>query len=132
MVLIRPISAAKCGSALGKRANRRGTAATANSRRLARHLSWRDSAGGIVRGWRLLCRRTVIGPPRSEPRVSPQRQTILIPRADFDCNGFVPNGTFPTGVIAQDRSLLVYYGAGDTVFTVVQLSLDDVLASLRE
>jgi beta-1,2-mannobiose phosphorylase / 1,2-beta-oligomannan phosphorylase len=56
---------------------------------------------------------------------------ILIPQTDFECNGFVPNVVFPTGVVAQDRTLFVYYGAGDTVTAVVQLSLDDVLATLR-
>jgi beta-1,2-mannobiose phosphorylase / 1,2-beta-oligomannan phosphorylase len=58
-------------------------------------------------------------------------EPILIPQTDFECKGFVPNVVFPTGVIAQDRSLLIYYGAGDAVTAVVQLSLDDVLASLR-
>jgi predicted GH43/DUF377 family glycosyl hydrolase len=58
-------------------------------------------------------------------------EPILIPQTDFECHGFVPNVVFPTGVIAQDRTLFVYYGAGDTVTAVVQLSLDDVLASMR-
>jgi beta-1,2-mannobiose phosphorylase / 1,2-beta-oligomannan phosphorylase len=56
---------------------------------------------------------------------------ILSPQTDFERNGFVPNVVFPTGVVAQDRTLLVYYGAGDTVTVVAQLWLDDVLASLR-
>ena len=56
---------------------------------------------------------------------------VLRPQADFELNGFVPNVVFPTGVVAQDRTLFVYYGAGDTVTAVVQLSLDEVLATLR-
>jgi beta-1,2-mannobiose phosphorylase / 1,2-beta-oligomannan phosphorylase len=60
------------------------------------------------------------------------RNPILIPQTDFECNGFVPNVVFPTGVIAQNRSLLVYYGAADTVSAVIQMSLDDILASLQD
>jgi predicted GH43/DUF377 family glycosyl hydrolase len=55
---------------------------------------------------------------------------LLPPEADFERNGFVPNVVFPTGIVAEGRSLFVYYGAGDTCSAVVQVSLDEVLASL--
>lgn len=53
------------------------------------------------------------------------------PLTDFECCGFVPKVVFPTGIFAQDRSLLVYYGAADTVTAVVRISVDEVLASMR-
>ncbi len=57
-------------------------------------------------------------------------QPLLMPRTDFERGGFVPNVVFPTGVVADGSSLLVYYGAGDTSSAVVRLSLDEVLDSL--
>ncbi len=56
---------------------------------------------------------------------------LLTPQAEFERNGFVPNVVFPTGIIAEDDSLVLYYGAGDTSSAVVRLSLDEVMASLR-
>jgi predicted GH43/DUF377 family glycosyl hydrolase len=56
---------------------------------------------------------------------------LLSPLTEFECNGFVPNVVFPTGMVAEGRSLLIYYGAADTVSAVVRMSLDEVLASLR-
>ena len=55
---------------------------------------------------------------------------LFAPEAEFETGGFVPNVVFPTGIVAEGRSLLVYYGAGDTCSAVVRVSLDEVLASL--
>jgi beta-1,2-mannobiose phosphorylase / 1,2-beta-oligomannan phosphorylase len=55
---------------------------------------------------------------------------LLMPQTDFERCGFVPNVVFPTGLVAEGSSLLVYYGAGDTCSAVVRLSLDEVLNSL--
>ena len=59
------------------------------------------------------------------------KMPLFSPLTDFECNGFVPNVVFPTGMVAEDRSLLIYYGAGDTVTAVMQMSIDEVLASMR-
>jgi len=56
---------------------------------------------------------------------------LFAPQADFERCGFVPNVVFPTGMIAEDASLVLYYGAGDTHYAVVRLLLDDVTGSLR-
>ena len=56
---------------------------------------------------------------------------LFSPLTDFECNGFVPNVVFPTGIVAENRSLLIYYGAGDTVTAVIRMSIDEVLASMR-
>jgi len=55
---------------------------------------------------------------------------LLMPEADFEREGFVPNVVFPTGIVADGRTLLIYYGACDTSSAVVRMSLDEVLASL--
>jgi beta-1,2-mannobiose phosphorylase / 1,2-beta-oligomannan phosphorylase len=56
---------------------------------------------------------------------------LFSPLTDFECNGFVPNVVFPTGMVAENRSLLIYYGAADTVTAVIRMSIDEVLASMR-
>ena len=44
-------------------------------------------------------------------RVLPRSKVPLFsPLTDFECNGFVPNVVFPTGIVAENRSLLIYYG----------------------
>jgi predicted GH43/DUF377 family glycosyl hydrolase len=58
-------------------------------------------------------------------------EPILAPEADFERAGFVPNVVFPTGVVEQGDTLLVYYGAADTVCAVAELSMADVLAATR-
>ena len=54
---------------------------------------------------------------------------ILAPELDYECQGFVPNVIFPTGIIQQGDSLLIYAGAADTATCVVELGLDDLLIS---
>ena len=57
---------------------------------------------------------------------------LFSPQIDFECEGFVPNVVFPTGIIADGDSLLIYYGAGDTHSAVIRISLEDILASLHK
>ena len=59
------------------------------------------------------------------------KMPLFSPLTDFECNGFVPNVVFPTGIVAENRSLLIYYGAADTVTAVIRMSVDNVLASMR-
>ena len=58
-------------------------------------------------------------------------EPILVPEADFEREGFVPNVVFPTGVIERGDTLLIYYGAADTVSAVAELSKADVLAATQ-
>ncbi len=57
-------------------------------------------------------------------------EPILVPEADFEQEGFMPNVVFPTGVVDRD-ALFIYYGAADTVSAVAELSKADVLADTR-
>jgi predicted GH43/DUF377 family glycosyl hydrolase len=54
---------------------------------------------------------------------------ILSPRLAYECTGFVPNVLFPTGIIQQGESLLIYAGAADTATCLVELCLDELLLS---
>jgi predicted GH43/DUF377 family glycosyl hydrolase len=57
---------------------------------------------------------------------------LFVPETEYECEGFVPNVVFPTGVVEQGDRLLVYYGAADTVTAVVEFSLQDILASIMD
>lgn len=52
---------------------------------------------------------------------------VLAAELDYECQGFVPNVIFPTGLIQQGESLLIYCGAADTATCVVELGLADLL-----
>ena len=54
---------------------------------------------------------------------------LLAPEMEYECKGFVPNVVFPTGVIQQGHSLLIYAGAADTSTCMVELGLADLLLS---
>jgi beta-1,2-mannobiose phosphorylase / 1,2-beta-oligomannan phosphorylase len=54
------------------------------------------------------------------------------PTADFERSGFVPGVVFPTGVVRTDETVLVYYGAADTQTAVVEFSLAEIIAALKE
>jgi len=56
------------------------------------------------------------------------REPILVPQSDFERHGFIPDVVFPTGVVESGETLLVYYGAADTVTAVVEFSQKDLLA----
>ena len=54
------------------------------------------------------------------------------PEADFEVAGFVPNVVFPTGVVQDRDSLLVYYGAADAVTAVAEFALGELLDALTD
>jgi predicted GH43/DUF377 family glycosyl hydrolase len=64
-----------------------------------------------------------VGARSSEP--------LFAPTEPFEREGFVADVVFPTGVVSRGDSLAVYYGASDTYTGVAELSLQEVLASLR-
>ena len=53
---------------------------------------------------------------------------LFTPEAEFERHGFVPNVVFPTGIVTQGDSALVYYGAADTFVGVVEFSLPEMLS----
>jgi predicted GH43/DUF377 family glycosyl hydrolase len=52
------------------------------------------------------------------------------PEADFEVRGFVPNVVFPTGVVRDGGSLLLYYGAADACTAVAEFSERALLDSM--
>ncbi len=59
-----------------------------------------------------------------DPRrvIAQAQEPVMVPEADFERDGFVPNVVFPTGIVERGDSLLVYYGAADTAVGVVEFS----------
>ena len=55
---------------------------------------------------------------------------FFVPETAFEVAGFVPNVVFPTGVVEEGGSLLVYYGAADTFTAVAEFSRADLLAAM--
>jgi len=59
------------------------------------------------------------------------REALLMPEAEYDRAGFVPNVVFPTGIVEQGDTYLLFYGAADTYTAVVELSREEIISSLR-
>ena len=57
-------------------------------------------------------------------------EPFLVPEADFEVEGFVPNVVFPTGVVRDGGSLLVYYGAADAASAVAEFREGDLLDAM--
>jgi predicted GH43/DUF377 family glycosyl hydrolase len=57
-------------------------------------------------------------------------EPFLVPEADFEVRGFVPNVVFPTGVVQDREVILVYYGAADAFTAVAEFSQQDLLGAM--
>jgi predicted GH43/DUF377 family glycosyl hydrolase len=55
---------------------------------------------------------------------------FFVPEADFERAGFVPDVVFPTGVVQDRGTVLVYYGAADAFTAVVEFSEKGLLDAL--
>jgi predicted GH43/DUF377 family glycosyl hydrolase len=58
-------------------------------------------------------------------------EPIFRPETDYECKGFFGNVVFSCGLLCEDSTLKMYYGAADTSTCYAELSLDDILASLK-
>jgi predicted GH43/DUF377 family glycosyl hydrolase len=57
-------------------------------------------------------------------------EPVIVPEADFERDGFVPNVVFPTGIIERDDTYLIYYGAADSAVGVVEVAQRALLRAL--
>jgi predicted GH43/DUF377 family glycosyl hydrolase len=74
--------------------------------------------------YRKLVLKVMCGNPR---RIIGHHAEILVPEADFEREGFVPEVVFPTGVVECGDTVLVYYGAADSATAVVEWRICDLL-----
>ncbi len=63
--------------------------------------------------------------------IAKSMQPILVPSRDYEKEGYVNNVIFPTGLVQDSDRLLVYFGAADSQTEVKEVSLNDVLSSLK-
>lgn len=59
-------------------------------------------------------------------------QPILIPEADYEHKGKVPNIVFPSGALTEKDNVNIYYGAADTSVCLAQMKLKDLLNEMLE
>jgi beta-1,2-mannobiose phosphorylase / 1,2-beta-oligomannan phosphorylase len=57
-------------------------------------------------------------------------EPFFVPDADFEVAGFVPNVVFPTGVVRDGESILIYYGAADAFTAVAEFSERELLDAM--
>jgi predicted GH43/DUF377 family glycosyl hydrolase len=58
-------------------------------------------------------------------------EALLIPETEYDRHGFVADVLFPTGIVQRGDRVVLFYGAADTFTAVVELSCEEILASLH-
>ena len=54
----------------------------------------------------------------------------MVPEAEFERRGFVPNVVFPTALLDRTENWLVIYGAADSAIAAVELNKAEVEATL--
>jgi predicted GH43/DUF377 family glycosyl hydrolase len=59
-------------------------------------------------------------------------EPFFVPEADFEVNGFVPNVVFPTGIVRDGDTILLYYGAADACTAVAEFSTRELLDSMSD
>lgn len=58
-------------------------------------------------------------------------EPIFEPETDYECHGFFGNVVFSCGLLCEDETLKIYYGAADTSICYTELSLEETLDSLN-
>lgn len=58
-------------------------------------------------------------------------QPILEPKADYEVSGFKSNVVFTCGAIVRGDDVTIYYGASDEVMAAAQMSVAEILNSLK-
>ncbi|MBU0978438.1 MAG: hypothetical protein ABIJ33_01890 [Patescibacteria group bacterium] len=59
-------------------------------------------------------------------------QPFLTPDLEYEQRGVVPNVIFPSGAIATEDALMVYYGAADTTVCLARLKLNPFLSYMKQ
>ncbi|MCL6518222.1 MAG: glycoside hydrolase family 130 protein [Armatimonadetes bacterium] len=58
-------------------------------------------------------------------------EPIMRPEAPYETQGFMPNVVFTCGALTRGDTLSIYYGAADTVVAGADVSISDILNSLK-
>lgn len=62
------------------------------------------------------------------------KDSLLIPQADYELNGYTPNVCFPTSVICDGKTgrLAIYYGAADSTISLAFTTIDIVIDYIKK
>jgi len=66
-----------------------------------------------------------------EQIIARSKEPIMKPEAPYETSGFMPNVVFTCGAVLEGDTLVLYYGAADSVVAGAELSIPDILASLE-
>ncbi len=58
--------------------------------------------------------------------IAKSRKPLLEPEADYEVNGFFGNVVFTCGVVLENETLRVYYGAADEVVGLAEITLNEL------
>lgn len=59
------------------------------------------------------------------------KEPIFVPEAEYETTGFVPNVVFTCGALVEGDKVSIYYGAADTVIAGADMSLGEILETLK-
>ncbi|MCX6732068.1 MAG: hypothetical protein NTV98_00835, partial [Candidatus Roizmanbacteria bacterium] len=58
-------------------------------------------------------------------------KALLIPGADYELNGTVPNIVFPEGALIEDNTVKIYYGGADTFCALATIELNEFISQFE-
>jgi len=64
---------------------------------------------------------------------SPKNKPLFCPKENYECNGFMNNVVFPSGIVPDTEAgyVLLYCGGADKYISVKKISVGDILNSLQ-
>ena len=74
----------------------------------------------------------LLAPDDPKRVIARTREPILVPEAEFERQGVVPNVVFPDGAVVHDGELFVYYGGADRVCCAARARLKEFLEELEK
>ncbi len=72
----------------------------------------------------------LIDPHDSTRVIAKSAHPVLNPQAPWECEGFVPQVLFPTGIVSAGDTLRIYAGAADTAISLIEISWPELRDTL--
>ncbi|MHC4353526.1 MAG: glycoside hydrolase family 130 protein [Planctomycetota bacterium] len=91
---------------------------------------WLEIYHGVDRDNRYSLGAALLDAARPWKVLARSKEPIFEPEADYECEGFFGNVVFSCGLLCEDDTLRVYYGAADTSVCYGELSLKRIVDSL--
>jgi predicted GH43/DUF377 family glycosyl hydrolase len=92
---------------------------------------WLEIYHGVDRDNRYCMGAALLADDEPWKVVARTEEPIFEPQADYECKGFFGNVVFSCGLLCEAGKLRIYYGAADTTICYAELSLEEVIDSLK-